>query len=204
LGSILQRLESLHLPEIVEWQGLELQPMVMRVVKRNRDSLRKLSLHFGIWDSFHSVKLSRLNSLSARVGSDNVQQDYLENFLVENQDTLLEIDIRVDNGLKKGLFDVIRHRSPYLTKFHLEAERFFDARGKKTKVDWTFLSQLKRLKNFQLSRNYSYRPKRSTYASGLEILESLPRTQLERLSLRGLATRLDAWNSREKITVIQK
>jgi len=210
LASIFRRLESLHLPMIVDSQEQKLQPALVRLLEQNHESLRELSLHFRLWDNLRPVTLPCLRSLRARVGGgghdDSVkrQQDSLKDFLAENQNSLVELDVEVVEGssFRKNLFDVIRQRSPYLKKLHLKAHKFVDVDGKETmtKVDWSFLRGMKLLQDFQLSRPSSYGVDPNYwefYGTGTLLLESLPRNQLlERLCLRGIGAKTAGfWNT---------
>jgi len=193
LLSSLQSLETLHLPRFTfsQRQELEIQSAVVRLLQRNRESLRELSLHLGIWNGVLPVTLPRLRSLSATV-SNRAQQDSLKDFLANaNKDCLEELGVVVrtheDYQFGKNLFDVIRQRSPTLKKLHLQAFKFVDEEGNAmSKVDWTFLGGMKYLRDFQLTRPRCVEPNLKSYGNGTILLESLPRNQLERLGLRGI------------------
>jgi len=204
LASALHCLESLHFPvsvlssndqneefTIVVAPNLEVESLL----QRSRESLRELSLHLGMWDKLPPVTLPHLRRFSATV-SNGTQQDSLKNFLVANQgnNSLAELDVAVRRRYVFGsnLFDVIRRQySPYLKKLHLQAYTFGDVeQNEVVKVDWTFLREMKCLRDFQLARPYTpVRPNwvfQWNYGNGTFLLESLPKCQLERLSLRGI------------------
>jgi len=193
LVSSLQRLESLHLPVFTfsERRELEIQSAVVRLLQRNRESLRELSLHFEMWNDVLPVTLPRLVSLSATV-SNAREQDSLKEFLAStNKDSLEELDVVVrghdDYEFENNLFDAIRQRSPTLKKLHLQAFKFVDEEGNEmSKVDWTFLGEMKYLRDFQLARPRCPVPNWKSYGNLSILLESLPRNQLERLGLRGI------------------
>jgi len=193
LAEVFQRLERLHLPVFILSQNQEpkIQPVVETLLQQSRENLRELSIHLGMWDKLVPVSLPHLNNLSATVSIDR-EQDSLRNFLAKNNNSLLELDVAVrrHHDFGSNLFDVIRQRSPYLKKLHLQAYKFGDEDGNEVKVDWTFLREMKVLRDFQLARPYvPVRPNWEFYGNGPLLLESLPRNQLERLSLRGIGTK---------------
>jgi len=192
LASALQRLEGLHLPAILfsDDNVPKIRSIVMSLLEQNHESLRELSLHHQIWnDILAAMTLPRLNSLSTTVSIAR-EQDFLKNFVaVANQNCLLELDVAVRRQYEFGenLFDVIRQRSPYLKKLHLQAFMFADEEGFEIpKVDWTFLGEMKYLRDFQLARPRCPVPNWKSYGNGRILLESLPRNQLERLGFRGI------------------
>jgi len=192
MASALQRLERFHLP--VLWfteqePESKIQSSVVNLLQRNRESLQELSIHFRIWRDILPVTLPRLKSLRATV-SISKEQDSLKDFLANtNKDCFKELDVAVrrQNDCKFGmsLFNTIRQCSPCLTKLHLLAFTFADEEGYEFKVDWTFLGEMKCLKDFQLARPLCSVPNWDSYGTGTLLLESLPSNQLERLSLRG-------------------
>jgi len=132
------------------------------------------------------VSLPHVNILTVTIY--NKDQESLKNFLIENQGSLVELDVAVKDKFGKNLFDVIRQRSPTLRKLHLTTDRFIDFTGRDEKVNWTFLRGMKQLKDFQLARPSCNEPNWELYGTGPELLKLLPRNQLERLGLRGIGT----------------
>jgi len=101
----------------------------------------------------------------------------------------VEVDVVVRRRIHfgKNLFDIIRQLSPCLKKLHLQAFMFADEEGFEIpKVDWTFLAEMKCLRDFQLARPRCPVPNWKSYGNGTILLESLPRNQLERLGFRGI------------------
>jgi len=197
-ASTLQLLESLHLPLFFFCRN-ELNPefkiksTTVSLLHRSHDSLKELSLPFVFWDDILlPVTFPRLTSLSATVTSYR-EQDSLKDFLAStNLKSLLELEVTVKrkNGFRKNLFDVIRKRSPSLKKLHLQAPKFPDEAGNEiSKVNWTFLGEMKCLKDFQLRRPRCFGPHWESYGNGTLLLESLPKNQLERLCLRGIGAK---------------
>jgi len=74
-----------------------------------------------------------------------------------------------------------------LKKLYLKAKRIVNG-GEEITVDWSFLGQMNQLKDFQLTHPKTSDDNWQSYGYGTLILESLPRNQLERLSLRGIGS----------------
>jgi len=188
LVSSLKRLECLHLPIFTFSQDREfkIQSPVVSLLQRNRESLRELSLHFEMWDDILPVTLPCLTSLSATVAYFN-QQDSLRDFLASNasKDCFKELDVavRIVYEFGSNLFDPIRQLSPCLKKLHLQAYQFVDEDGNEVRIDWTFLGEIKHLKDFQLARPRIHVRNWDLSGTGTLLLGSLPRNQLKRLGL---------------------
>jgi len=190
LASILQRLESLHIPTmriLQQQQQRQIETIIQKLVQRNCETLRELSLHLRFWeqDDISAVKFPRLKTLTVSVK--RTDQGALKNFLA-NQDTLEELDVAVKKEFGNDLLDFIKRRCcPNLKKLHLKAKRFFDFVGGSEQImDWTFLGKMTRLRDFQLTRPYYYTENWEIYGNGTRLFESLPRNQLKRLCFRGI------------------
>jgi len=163
-------------------------------LEANRESLKELSIHAEAWydkNGVHGVTLPRLKSLTAATGVYLTSaQDSLKDFLA-NHPTLEELDVDTEVVLYKSLFDVIKSRSANLRKLHLKTKWFVDPATKEgeEKVDWTFIGEMKRLKDFALARPFCKNAGWKKYGTGTLILQCLPQNQLERLSLDGIGAR---------------
>jgi len=196
LATILQRLQSLHIPKLffgeedLEDPKRDFQTGIMKLIQQNRESLRELSVHLDFWEQKEicAVKLPRLKLLTGTV--EKTDQDTLRDFLVNHDDTLEEVDVAVRGEFGKNLFEVVKQRCcPKLIKLRLKAKKFVDVvrgEGREKFIDWTFLGTMTRLKDFQLSRPKCINAQWEAYGNGTRLLESLPRNQLERLGLRGI------------------
>jgi len=191
LASILQRLESLHIPTVrISHQDhqRQIETTIRKLLQRNCETLRELSLHFRTWDQddFCAVKFPRLKTLTLSVK--RTDQGALKDFLA-NKDALEELDVTVKEEFGLDLLDVIKQRCcPNLKKLHLKAKKFVDVVGGSEQImDWTFLGTIMtKLRDFQLTRPYYHTENWQMYGNGTRLLESLPRNQLKRLGFRGI------------------
>jgi len=187
----LEHLESFRMPKL-KCHAREPCPdpeAVLELIQKNRKSLRELSIHFRVWESkdIGAVTLPRLASLTVTINVEGLES--LKQFLATNHQSLEEVDVGVKKQFAMTLLDVIRQRCSNLKKIHLKAKRFVVAEEEESRVDWTFLGDMKRLRDFALCRPYDKNANWEKYGNGTRLLESLPRNQLERLSLKGIGAR---------------
>jgi len=191
LASILQRLESLHIPRVrisQQEHQRQIETTIRKLLQRNCETLRELSLHLRTQDQddeFCAVKFPRLQTLTLSVK--RTDQGALKDFLA-NKDALEELDVTVKEEFGNDLLDVIKQRCcPNLKKLHLKANKFVDVVGGSEQImDWTFLGTMTKLRDFQLTRPYNDAGNWEMYGSGTRVLRSLPRNQLKRLGFRGI------------------
>jgi len=192
-GMTLEHLESFRMPKL-KCDAFELcqdPNVVLELIHRNRKSLRELSIHFHVWqnEDIGAVSLPRLASLTVTINVEG--QESLKLFLATNHKSLDELDVGVKKQFALTLLDVIKKCCFNVTKLHLKAKRFVadDEEEDESRVDWTFLGDMKRLKDFRLSRPYDENANWEKYGNGTRLLQSLPRNQLEQLSLKGIGAR---------------
>jgi len=192
-GMTLEHLESFRIPKL-KCDAFELcqdPSVVLELIQRNRKSLRELSIHFHVWESedIGAVSLPRLASLTVTINVEGLES--LKLFLATNHQSLEEVDVGVKKQFEMKLLDVIKQRCFNVTKLHLKAKRFVadEEQEDESRVDWTFLGDMKHLKDLALSRPHDENANWEKYGNGTRLLESLPRNQLERLSLQGIGAR---------------
>jgi len=187
LTTFLDNLESFCMTK-VEFGSLSsicIREGVVMLLQKNRNTLQEIAVHLAVWESTKLVglKIPRLTSLTATTRRQG--QETLERFFIDHP-SLEELDIAVKKDFKRSLFNVIRERSPNLRKLHLKAKKFVGFFSIGRGAEWSFLSEMTRLRDFQLSRPHCKDPKWELYGNGVEILEMLPQNQLERLGFRGI------------------
>jgi len=198
LVTIFQRLEGFCLVlscDCVELPTWAIQSIIAENLKHNRDTLKELSIPMDNWEAWQEeyngisgisgLTFPRLRSLTTIVYESD--QDDFGDFLANHQ-MLEELDVLVELELTASLLDVIILRSANLRKLHLGSHQFVESLGGREKtVDWGFLGEMTRLKDFKIVRLHS-RPFYGweKYGNGTYFLQSLPPNQLERLSLEGI------------------
>jgi len=99
---------------------------------------------------------------------------------------LEEVEITMQDEFPVDLLHEIKNCTK-LKKLNLKAKRFVNKEGDETTADWSFLKAMPCLKEFHLVHP---RTQYNNWESGngKRLLESLPLTQLERLTLRGIGS----------------
>jgi len=190
LGTIVHQLESFRMLFIFyEVLASTLRSAALGILQHNRETLKELCFDVYTWEDGDDITgingLTFPNLRSLTVAMPWTSQDGLKGFLAKHP-TLEEIDVAVESGFSTSLFDGIKARSANLRKLHLKAKKFINSVGRQKSVDWSFLGNMTRLKDFKLGRPFCKNPNWVKYGNGAHLLQSLPKNQLERLSLKGL------------------
>jgi len=101
--------------------------------------------------------------------------------------TLEELDFEAREFLDRSLFQVIAKFSANLRKLHLNSNLFVGSDGEP--IDYTFLKDLKQLKDFQIRQPYIPNENVELLESSPGLFESLPRYQLQRLGFEDVSER---------------
>jgi len=159
--------------------------------------LEEVSIPFEAWRSMDvtAVTLPRLKRL--KVVLQFPQNPTFEAFL-DRLPLLDELDVVVlDSSLfvslavNISLLEVIKRRCANLKKLYLKLRHISGVQGE---VDWSFLAEMKHLKDFQINRRGHCRDSNYLFGTGQRFLTSLPKNQLERLSLQGIDDYCGFWN----------
>jgi len=97
---------------------------------------------------------------------------------------LEELDVNVRKEFDRSLFQAITKHCGNLRKLYIKAKYFIGFGTQKP--DWTFLARMTHLRDFQIRRQYSSVGQLLSYGDGPKFLQSLPREQMQRLSLKGI------------------
>jgi len=103
------------------------------LLQANREKLRKLSLPWVLFprnSDICAVRLPRLKTLTATVFDED--QGTLKD-VIDNHDSLEELDVHVEEEFEENLLDVIKLRVPNLRKLHLKAKNSLTPLGKDSK-----------------------------------------------------------------------
>jgi hypothetical protein len=157
---------------------------IPRIVGNNRDTLTVLSLHLSVWhlDEMKGIRLGCLKSLTLTAFEKD--QEIVGAFIT-NQPLLEELDISIKNDFHRNLFAVVQGRSARLKKLHIKTKCFDGFPGD---VDWSFLGQLKDLKDFKIRRPFCLTADFDSYGTGTTFLLAFgAENKLKRLSLEGIS-----------------
>jgi len=172
---------------------------IPEILGRNSETLQELALHYDTWvpsDYSRTAVLPNLKRLTVAIPF-SFHQEMLELFL-RNQSSLEELDISFDRDCNISLFETLKlpHYLDNLKKLHLKLEVFrWPSRENLSEINWSFLENMKSLRDFRINRIHGSRIARFGRPIGLDrpfgtvehFLESLPKNnQFQRLSFEGI------------------
>jgi len=145
------------------------------------------------WSSpeLRTITLPRLRRLTAFINSED--EETFVAFLNNHLASLEELDFGVREKFGRKLFEAIMKHCGNLKKLHLKVKELTGYW--REKVDWSFLAGMKRLRDFQISRPYCFDIDAHSYGNGPTFLESLPRSQIQRLIFKGIRDHTSFWET---------
>jgi len=149
-------------------------------------SLVEVSIPVEVWKASNITAMTLPGLKRLKVEFEVVDCPKFEAFL-ENLPLLDELDVSVVDTprvfVNISLLEVIKRRCANLKKLHLKLRNFVGIEGN---VDWSFLGEMKHLKDFQINRPNIVYFLNDSFGTGPQFLYCLPKNQLEKLSLQGI------------------
>jgi len=168
------------------WGYAEAREYILPLLTNNANTLLELT----VFDDtlFFLPAFHQLKKLSVGITTDH-HQTMLADFMLKHE-TLEEIELQLGGSMPNRLLArVLGRRSGTIKTFHLKLSFPSNTSGPR-EFEWNILHSMPRLNDFALSiMNVN------DVHSGQKYLESLPKNQLEKLSLEGVGWRIGFWNA---------
>jgi len=153
---------------------------ILLLLRSIQETLQDISLHLNVCKSRELETRIFAKFKCLTVTKDYDQQRILDSFLVNYLTSLEELDIALCEYMND--ITTIATCCNDLKKFHLKTKQ-----NDYVYIDWSFLGGMKSPNDFHVCWPYTRCGfHKLDYGCGLRFLESLPRSQLQRLSLKGI------------------